>query len=77
MPFRDEYQYVKEHLADLEDVDPAVAIARKTHLGATAGLDWPGLRRRITQEKLVTSRQRRYFQRKIDKLMAMGHGTGD
>ncbi len=77
MAFRDAYRYVKEHLADLQDADPAAAIARKTHLGGTAGLDWSGLRRRIAQEKLATARQRRYFQRKIDQLMAMAHESGD
>ncbi|MCC5842702.1 MAG: argininosuccinate lyase [Verrucomicrobia bacterium] len=40
MPFRDAYHYVKEHLAELDSADPDEAIARKTHLGGTAGLDF-------------------------------------
>ncbi len=77
MAFRDAYRHVKDRLAELRDADPAAAIARKTHLGGTAGLDWGGLLRRIAKEKLATARQRRYFKRKIDKLMALTHGIGD
>jgi argininosuccinate lyase len=47
MPFRDAYRYVKEHLGELEHMDPRRAIAKKTHLGATAGLDFEGLRGRV------------------------------
>ena len=39
MPFRDAYHHIKEHLAELENEDPDAAIARKTHLGGTAGLN--------------------------------------
>ncbi len=40
MPFRDAYHYVKNHLHELEAMDPREAIARKKHLGGTAGLDF-------------------------------------
>lgn len=36
MPFRDAYHQVRDHLEDLRGMDPDVAIARKTHLGAPA-----------------------------------------
>ena len=36
MPFRDAYHAVRDHLEDLRGMDPDVAIARKTHLGAPA-----------------------------------------
>ncbi len=69
MPFRDAYRHVKAHLAELENADPAAAIARKTHLGGTAGLDWAWLQGRIRQEKRLAARQRRHYRRKIAKLM--------
>jgi argininosuccinate lyase len=47
MPFRDAYHHVKEHLEELESMDPSAAIARKTHLGSTAGLNFDGYRQRI------------------------------
>lgn len=47
MPFRDAYHYVKNNLHELEAMDPHQAIARKKHLGATAGLDFKGLGRRV------------------------------
>lgn len=39
-PFRDAYQHVREHLAELEAADPDAAIAAKTHEGAPAGIDF-------------------------------------
>jgi argininosuccinate lyase len=47
MPFRDAYHKVKAELSSLESSDPAAAIARKSHLGAPAGLDFQLLRRRV------------------------------
>ena len=43
MPFRDAYHQVRDHLEDLRGMDPDAAIARKTHLGGTAGLDLDAL----------------------------------
>ena len=40
MPFRDAYHQVKENLGSLAAMDPHEAIAKKTHLGATNGLDF-------------------------------------
>ena len=42
MPFRDAYHHVKENLGSLAAMDPHEAIAKKTHLGATNGLDFDG-----------------------------------
>ncbi|MDZ4197794.1 MAG: argininosuccinate lyase [Kiritimatiellia bacterium] len=47
MPFRDAYHHVKENLQDLQGMDPGKAIQLKTHLGATAGLDFEEMRSRI------------------------------
>ena len=51
MPFRDAYQYVKDHLAELDTMDPAGSIRRKTHLGATAGLDFAAYEARVGAER--------------------------
>jgi argininosuccinate lyase len=47
MPFRDAYQHVRSHLETLQEADPDRALAAKTHLGATAGLDFGGYRARV------------------------------
>ena len=49
MPFRDAYHHVKSNLAELEQMDPDAAVARKTHLGATAGLDFALLSGRVAE----------------------------
>jgi argininosuccinate lyase len=46
MPFRDAYHYVKEHLDELEQIRPADALAKKTHLGAPLGINWEHLEER-------------------------------
>lgn len=47
MPFRDAYQQVRSNLDALASEDPDKAIAKKTHLGSTAGLDFKLYRARI------------------------------
>jgi argininosuccinate lyase len=47
MPFRDAYQQVRSNLDALATEDPDKAIAKKRHLGATAGLDFPLYRARV------------------------------
>ena len=51
MAFRDAYHQVRDHLEDLRGMDPDKAIARKKHLGATAGLDFGIYTRRISAVK--------------------------
>jgi argininosuccinate lyase len=58
MPFRDAYHYVKEHLAELDSADPDEAIARKTHLGSTAGLDFTLYRERIQDARAAAAADR-------------------
>jgi len=60
MPFRDAYHHVKEHLAELADIDPVAAVANKKHLGAPAGLDFDGMLAlcRTGQDKVHERRQR-------------------
>lgn len=49
VPFRDAYHQTKNNLASLEKQNPFEAIARKTHLGATAGLDFQGMGNRVKE----------------------------
>lgn len=52
MPFRDAYHYIKANLNELESMDAAGAVLKKTHLGAPAGLDfgWYGDRIKAGRE---------------------------
>jgi argininosuccinate lyase len=69
MPFRDAYDRVKTHLDELKAVDPRGAIARKTHLGAPAGLDLAGLSARLREAASFATRNRRAFQRAVARLL--------
>ena len=62
MPFRDAYHYVKEHLDELESIDPAQAIQSKTHLGAPLGLDWAHFSERIQAIESFVQTQRNAFE---------------
>lgn len=58
MPFRDAYHQVRDHLEDLRGMDPDEAIAKKTHLGGTNGIDYAALRARAeTLAAEATARQ--------------------
>lgn len=70
MPFRDAYHYVKEHLAELDSADPDEAIARKTHLGSTAGLDFGLYHDRIQSAKQAVNTDRNTVQTVKQKLIS-------
>jgi argininosuccinate lyase len=59
MPFRDAYHYVRSHLDELETADADAAVAAKTHLGGTAGLDfaWLSGRMRATRASALKRRK--------------------
>lgn len=59
VPFRDAYHQVKEGLAELSARDPAEAVARKTHWGAPAGLDWEWVRRFLASSRREVRRRLR------------------
>jgi argininosuccinate lyase len=60
MPFRDAYQHVRSHLDELAaTADPDAAVAAKTHLGGTAGLDFKHLSRRVQAVRKDAGRRRR------------------
>ena len=68
MPFRDAYHYVKAHLDELDQADPDEAIALKTHLGGTAGLDFSLYRTRILQSMEHVRGARDHFETTTAKL---------
>ena len=69
MPFRDAYHHVKQHLDELKTIDPHLAIAKKTHWGATAGLDFGGMSRRAREAAAFAEEEKRAFERTLSKLM--------
>jgi argininosuccinate lyase len=69
LTFRDAYHHVKQHLDELKTVDPYLAIAKKTHLGATAGLDFGNMSRRVRQAAAFAEDEKRMFERTWSKLM--------
>jgi len=71
MSFRDAYDRVKTGLAGLSDADPAEAIARKTHVGGTAGLDFAGYAGRLSAAKRFVLSRRRSYHGAISKLLGI------
>lgn len=69
MPFRDAYHQVRDHLDELSAMDPDQAIAAKTHLGATAGLDFDLYEAWSAAEKAEISSERKAVQKAFAKLM--------
>ncbi len=69
MPFRDAYHHVKAHLEDLERMDPDQAIARKTHLGAPAGLDVQADLARSREIVRFSQEERKKLEKVFSKLM--------
>jgi argininosuccinate lyase len=71
MPFRSAYQQVKRELASLEHRDPYHAMARKDHLGATAGLDFDGLDRRAGEVAAFVKEDRKAFHKALGGLLGV------
>ena len=71
MPFRDAYHHVKAHLGELENMDPAAAVARKKHLGAPAGLDFDAVAVRIHAVKVFVKTEWKVFHRAIARLLGV------
>lgn len=69
--FRDAYHEVKKRLAELRQADPFAAIARKTHLGATAGLDFEGLQRRAAEAAGMIRDEQRACHRALSRLLGV------
>ena len=69
MPFRDAYHQVRDHLEDLRGMDCDEAIARKRHLGATAGLDFALYEGRIATARRAVSAEARRVDQALTHLM--------
>jgi len=69
MPFRDAYRHVKENLGELEKMNPAKAIAQKTHLGAPLGIDWNLLKERGRAVTGIVRDERRALNRAVERLL--------
>ncbi len=69
MPFREAYQQVRSNLDALASEDPDQAIAKKTHLGATAGLDFTLYRARIRHARRWASLHMKKSATAFKKLM--------
>ncbi|MDD5707483.1 MAG: argininosuccinate lyase, partial [Kiritimatiellae bacterium] len=73
MPFRDAYQHVRGHLDELEQADPDAAIAAKTHLGGTAGLDFEGLEARVAAARQSARYRRKASHRAFGRLLGVAY----
>jgi argininosuccinate lyase len=71
MPFRDAYHHVKGHLDELQRASPHRALARKTHLGAPAGLDFDGLDRRAAEADRFAREEQAAFHRALSRLLGV------
>ncbi len=71
VPFRDAYRHVKDHLAELENMNPADAIALKSHLGGTAGLDWEWLAESVKSGKQWAAKEQRRYSARMKQLMTL------
>lgn len=69
MPWREAYQYVRSHLDELKASDPDAAIAKKTHEGTTAGLDFTLYHDRIADVARWVRQRRRASETAFKKLM--------
>ena len=69
VPFRDAYDYVKGHLDELESADPYKAIAIKTHLGGTAGLNCSALEKRAQEIRRFVREESDDFRQHIVRLL--------
>jgi len=71
MPFRDAYHQVRDHLEDLRGMDPDVAIAKKTHLGGTNGLDFGALRARADAFRKSATAAQAKVEKAFEALMSV------
>jgi len=69
LPFRDAYHHVKAHLDELQQMSPAAALAKKTHLGAPAGLDFAATAARIMAIADLVTDERAEFHAALSKLL--------
>jgi len=71
MPFREAYQHVRSHLGELASSDLDAALAAKTHLGGTAGLDFGWYRARVADVRRWAGSRRRHSRAAFGKLLGV------
>lgn len=69
MPWREAYHAVRDNLEALSSENPDDAVAAKTHIGATAGLDWELYDSRIKNIKFSAQERRDNFNKKMEELL--------
>lgn len=70
IPWRDAYHEVRDHLEILNNEDPYLAVAAKTHAGTTGGLDYSKYRDIIASENKFVTEQSGKFKAAMNKLLA-------
>jgi argininosuccinate lyase len=71
MPFRDAYQYVKEHLDELGQMDPVAAISAKQSLGDTGRLELPMLKERAREATRWSRDEARHIAKARKRLLGV------
>ena len=69
MPFRDAYHQVRDHLEDLRGMDPDEAVAKKTHFGAPADVDYGYYADWIAADRETVAELRRKAARAFRRLL--------
>ena len=73
IPFRDAYRKVKKSIKSLSARDPKEAIARKTHVGATAGLALDDFEFRAREALKFAREERRSWYRAASRLLGAAY----
>jgi hypothetical protein len=73
MPFRDAYHHVRSHLDELLTADADAAVAAKTHLGGTAGLDFAWLAGRVRATRAAALKRRKTSHAALARLLGVGY----
>ncbi|MEI7879949.1 MAG: argininosuccinate lyase [bacterium] len=71
MPFRDAYNHIKANLGELETMDAAESLRKKTHLGAPMGLDFGWYESRIKAGQEWKQAESSDHCRMVSKLMGL------
>jgi argininosuccinate lyase len=69
IPWREAYHAVRDNLEALSSENPDDAVAAKTHIGATAGLDWKLYDTRIEAIKNSAEDRRTKFKKQMEELL--------
>ena len=70
-PWREAYHEVRDHLERLEGEDPDMAVAAKTHEGATAGLDYSVYYARLAEADALNEARRASFSERRKALIGI------